>query len=102
MRSLYLGLAAALCVVALALRLFDVSSLAALLALLLAGIFLVLGLRVVAADRAPHPIELDGEKRATLREMLDRGDEATAIRQVQLWFRDANPEQARRVVAELS
>lgn len=88
--------------VALALRLFDVSTLAALLALLLAGIFLVLGLRVVAASRAPQPIELDGEKRATLREILDRGDEATAIRQVQLWFRDANPEQARRVVAELS
>ncbi|RSZ62340.1 hypothetical protein EAH68_09345 [Corynebacterium hylobatis] len=101
MRALYLGLAAALSVVALVLKLFDVSNLAAVIALLAAGVFLVLGLKVVAQERQPGEIVLDEEKRATLRGMLDRGDEGAAIRQVQLWFRDASPEQARRTVLEL-
>lgn len=101
MRSLYLGLAAALSVLALTLKLFDVSNLAAVIALLGAGVFLVLGLKIVAGDRQPREIALDEEKRTTLRGMLDRGDEGAAIRQVQLWFRDASPEQARQAVLEL-
>lgn len=101
MRSLYLGLAAALSVLALTLKLFDVSNLAAVLALLGAGVFLVLGLKITADERRPGEIILDEEKRATLRGMLDRGDEGAAIRQVQLWFRDASPEQARQAVLEL-
>lgn len=101
MRALYLGLAAALSVVALVLKLFDVSNLAAVIALLAAGVFLVMGLRIVAAERRPGEIILDDEKRNTLRGMLDRGDEGAAIRQVQLWFRDATPEQARQAVLEL-
>lgn len=101
MRSLYLGLAAALSVLALALKLFDVSNLAAVIALLGAGVFLVLGLKIVAGERRPGEIVLDEGKRTTLRGMLDRGDEGAAIRQVQLWFRDASPEQARQTVLEL-
>lgn len=101
MRALYLGLAAALSVTALVLKLFDVSNLATIIALLAAGIFLVLGLKIVAAERQPGEIVLDEEKRDTLRGMLDRGDEGAAIRQVQLWFRDATPEQARQAVLEL-
>jgi hypothetical protein len=101
MRALYLGLAAALSVTALALKLFDVSNLAAVIALLAAGVFLVMGLKIVAAERQPREIVLDEEKRATLRGMLDRGDEGAAIRQVQLWFRDASPEQTRQAVLEL-
>lgn len=101
MRSLYLGLAAALCVVALALRFFDISNIASAGALVLAGALLVLGLKDAAGKRESAPIELDDDKRATLRELKERGDDGAAIRQVQMWFRDATPERARRVVAEL-
>lgn len=101
MRALYLGLAAALSMVALVLKLFDISNLAAVIALLAAGVFLVMGLKIVAEQRRPGEIVLDAEKRATLRGMLDRGDEGAAIRQVQLWFRAASPEQARQTVLEL-
>ena len=100
MRALYLGLAAAFCVVALALKFAPVSDIAAVLALLVAGVFLVLGLKMAAA-REPKPIVLDDDKRDTLRAMLDRGDEGAAVRQFQLWFRDATPEHAREVVRDL-
>ncbi|MDO5670670.1 MAG: hypothetical protein Q4G50_11810 [Corynebacterium sp.] len=101
MRALYLGLAAALCVAALAFKLFNISDIAAVLALLVAGVFLVLGLKMTAAIREPKPIVLDEEKRETLRAMLERDDEGAAVRQVQLWFRDATPESARAVVQDL-
>lgn len=101
MRALYLGLAAALCVAALVFKLSAAPDLAAVIALLLAGAFLVLGLKVAAAGREAAPIELDEEKRATIRGMLDRGDEGAAVRQVQLWFRDATPETARAAVQKL-
>ena len=102
MRALYLGLAAALCVAALALKFSPVSDIAAVLALLVAGVFLVLGLKMAAAAaREPKPIVLDDDKRDTLRAMLDRGDEGAAVRQFQLWFRDATPEHAREVVRGL-
>lgn len=101
MRALFLGLAAAFSVAALALKLFDVSNLATVISLLAAGVFLVMGLKVTADQRAPRAIELDDEKRATIRSMLDRGDEGAAVRQMQLWFRDVSPEEARRAVLEL-
>ena len=101
MRALYLGLAAAFSVAALALKLFGVSNLATVACLLVAGIFLVLGLKVTADRRAPRQIELDDDKRATVRAMLDRGDEGAAVRQMQLWFRDASPEESRRAVLDL-
>ncbi|WP_460490721.1 hypothetical protein, partial [Corynebacterium nasicanis] len=101
MRALFLGLAAALCVAALALKLFDVSDVAAVLAVLAAGVFLVLGLKATAENRRIVPVDLDDKQRATLRDMLDRGDEGAAVRQVQLWFRDATPEQARAAVQGL-
>ncbi|MDO5512893.1 hypothetical protein [Corynebacterium sp.] len=101
MRALYLGLAAALCVAALIVKFSGLPDIAAVLALLVAGVFLVLGLKMTAAGREPAPIMLDDDKRATLRAMLDRGDEGAAVRQVQLWFRDATPESARAVVQDL-
>ncbi|HHU67911.1 hypothetical protein [Corynebacterium sp.] len=101
MRALYLGLAAALCVAALVFKFSGAPNLTSVIALLLAGAFLVLGLKVAAAGREGAPIDLDEEKRATLRDMLDRGDEGAAVRQVQLWFRDATPETARAAVQGL-
>ena len=53
MRALCLGLAAALCVAALLLQLFDVSKLAAVIALLVGGVFLVLGLKMSADGSRP-------------------------------------------------
>ncbi|QGU05276.1 hypothetical protein [Corynebacterium comes] len=101
MRALYLGLAAAFSVVALALKLFDVSNLATVISLLVAGVFLVMGLKITADQRPPQSVELDDDRRATIRAMLDRGDEGAAVRQVQLWFRNVSPEEARRAVLEL-
>lgn len=98
MRGLYLGLAALFCVAALATNFFDIPRFLAITAIVIAGIFLVLGLRVSAENRTPTAIELDAEKKATIRDMLERGDEGAAIRQVQLWFRDTTPEQARKAV----
>ncbi len=101
MRALYLSLAAVFCVVAILIQLFDASSLLAVLALVIAGIFLVLGLKVAAENRVEGPIVLDEDKKATLRELKAQGNESGAIRQVQLWFRDATPERARALVREL-
>jgi len=101
MRVLYLGIAAAFCVVALVLKFLAISDLGAVIALLLAGVFLVMGLKITAATRPQTPIELDDDKRATLRAMLERGDEGAAVRQVQMWFRDATPESARAAVQGL-
>ena len=101
MRALYFGLAAALCVAALVLKFSGTSNLFTVIALLIAGVFLVLGLRVTAEGREPAPIVLDEEKSATIRGMLDRGDEGAAVRQVQLWFRQATPETARAAVQAL-
>lgn len=101
MRALYLSLAAVFCVVALILQLFDLPSVLAILALVLAGIFLVLGLRIAAENRVPEPVVLDDEKEATLRQLKAQGNESGAIRQVQLWFRDVTPERARAIVQEL-
>lgn len=101
MRALYLGLAAAFSVVALLLKLFNVSNLGAVIALLLAAAFLVMGMKITADNRVVEPIVLDDEKRDILREYTSRDDEGAAIRQVQMWFRDATPAQARRAVQEL-
>ncbi len=102
MRALYLGLAAALCVAALVFKFSGASNLASVIALLLAGAFLVLGLKVTAGGREPAPIVFDERQRATLHGMLDRGEEEAAVRQVQLWFRDATPETARAAVQNLT
>ena len=101
MRALYFGLAAALCVAALVFKFSGAPNLASIIALLIAGAFLVLGLKMTASNREPEPIMLDDEQRTTIRAMLDRGDEGAAVRQVQLWFRDATPETARAAVQEL-
>lgn len=98
MRGLYLGLAAVFCIAALATNFLEVPRFLAFLAIVIAGVLLVLGLRVSVAERPAPAIELDGEKKATITAMLERGDEGAAIRQVQLWFRNTTPEQARRAV----
>lgn len=101
MRGLYLGLAALFCVVAIALNFLDTSRILSIIALLVAGVFLVLGLRVTAERREPDVIKLDGEREETIRTMIAEGRDTAAISQVQLWFRNTTPEQARQVVESL-
>ncbi|RNE49636.1 hypothetical protein [Corynebacterium alimapuense] len=101
MRALYLGLAAVACVVALLFKFLGITDLGAVVALLVAGTLLVMGLRVVAGERISQPLAPDEKQLATLRELKSRGDEGAAIRQVQLWFRDTTAEQARRLVHDL-
>ena len=96
MRALYLGLAAAFSVAALALKLFGVSNLATVACLLMAGIFLVLGLKVTADRRAPRQIELDDDKRATVRATPEGEDQRAALRQLRVWLRDGSRAAARR------
>ncbi|AKK09408.1 hypothetical protein CTEST_09915 [Corynebacterium testudinoris] len=113
MRAVYLALAAAFCLLAIVLQLIDGSPMMAgsgflayanaiaILALLAAGIFLVLGLKSTGSGKQPTTVELDEEKTATLQAMLDRGDEGAAVRQVTMWFRHATPETAREAVQAL-
>lgn len=101
MRALYLGLAAVFTVAALAINFIDVSRIFAVLALLIAGIFLVLGLRVTAEQREPVRVELDAEQEQTIRTMLAEGRDSSAHSQIQLWFRGSTASQAQQVVAEL-
>lgn len=101
MRGLYLGLAALFCVVAIALNFLDASRILSIIALIVAGVFLVFGLRVTAERREPVAIELDGEQEDTIRTMIAEGRDTAAISQVQLWFRNTTPEQARHAVEAL-
>lgn len=101
MRGLYLGLAALFCVVAIALNFLDASRLLSIVAIIAAGIFLVLGLRVTAERREPAAVKLDGEQEETIRTMLAEGRGTAAISQIQLWFRGTTPEQARQAVEDL-
>ncbi len=101
MRALYFALAAAFSVAAIIVQLVNLTPFLAILALAVAGVFLLLGFRVTAENRVAAPVVLDEEKRATLRALKAEGNHGGAIRQVQLWFRDATPEEARRVVREL-
>ncbi|MGP6172565.1 hypothetical protein [Corynebacterium sp. A21] len=101
MRALYLGLAAVFCVAALAINFLDVPRGFAILALVVAGIFLVLGLRVTAENQPPAVIRLDEEQSGQVRSMLAEGRDGAAISQVQLWFRNTTPEQARAAVEKL-
>lgn len=101
MRALYLGLAAAFTVAALALNFIDLSRAFAILAIIIAGIFLVLGLRVTAEQREPVRVELDAKQEQTIRTMLAEGRDSSAYSQIQLWFRGSTASQAQQVVTEL-
>ena len=69
-------------------------------AILLAALFLILGLYNSYTKREIPPAELDEEQRATIRKMKSEGNTGMAIRQVQLWFRQIDPQEAARLVRE--
>ncbi|GAB3082387.1 hypothetical protein [Corynebacterium aquatimens] len=71
-----------------------------LAALAVAGIALFIGLRERFRSMEAKPKTLDSEQKATVKRMKDEGNEAGAIRQVQLWFRNTSHEEAARIVRE--
>lgn len=101
MRALYLTFAALLSVVAIVVRFAGLGNTTAIAAVLAAAVFLGLGLWEHAKKQEPKPIELDEEQTETIKRMKSEGNHSGAIRQVQLWFRYATADDARRIVQEL-
>ena len=100
-----LALAAALSLAAIVLAFTNIPKWVALLLLVGAGVFLFLGLREKCrayTARENAPIELDDEQRDTVRRLKAEGREDSAVRQVQLWFRNTDYETAAAVVRDVS
>lgn len=103
MRILYFGAAA---VFSLAAVFFAYTETAApgwvgIAAIVLAGVFLVLGLYEHYKRQETPSLELDDEERATIKRMKQEGDFQLAVKQVQMWKRYASPEDAARIVREV-
>jgi len=101
MQAFSLALAAMFSLIAIVLAFMNVPKWVAIALLAAAAVFLFLGLRekynaLSAAGDAP--IELDDEQRETVRRLKGEGREDSAIRQVQLWFRNTDYEAASAVV----
>ena len=69
-------------------------------AIVVAGLFLVLGFYEQYKRREVVAPELDDEQRATVNRMKAEGNFHLAVQQVQLWFRNTTPEDAARIVRE--
>lgn len=69
-------------------------------AIVAAGLFLVLGFYEQYKRREVVAPELDDEQRATVNRMKNEGNFHLAVQQVQLWFRNTTPEDAARIVRE--
>lgn len=101
MKAGSLALAAALSLAAIVLAFVDMPRWIAFLLVLAAGVFLFIGLRDkyrAYSARESAPIELDAEQRDTVSRLKAEGREDSAIRQVQLWFRNTSYEDAAAVV----
>lgn len=101
MKAGSLALAAALSLAAIVLAFVDLPRWIALLLVVAAGVFLFIGLREKYREynaRESAPIELDPEQRETVARLKAEGREDSAVRQVQLWFRNTGYEEAAAVV----
>ena len=74
MRILYFFLAAIFSVLAIALRFLGQPTWAAVLAIMVAAVFLVLGFVQVAKSHEPEPVVLDEGQRETIRRMKAEGN----------------------------
>lgn len=102
MRYLYFILAGLGCAAAIGLRALTGAPWAPLVALIVAAIFLVLGLRESMAPARSYAAEdLSAEQEKELRRLLDAGQSGTAVKQVQLWFRGISYEKAEQIVHSL-
>ncbi|MDU0479391.1 hypothetical protein QVA66_09075 [Staphylococcus chromogenes] len=70
------------------------------LLLVLAGARIYTGMRRHARELRlkQHPIVLTEEQSATIRQMKQRGDSVAAVKQVRLWYRDADLLTAKQLV----
>lgn len=100
--SLAFSAAALFCVVALITRLAGSPVIIPLLALIIAAVALVVGLRQRAGKvRVEQPVVFTEEQILTIKELKGRGQEAAAIRQAQLWSRGASAAAVAAAVKEL-
>lgn len=70
-------------------------------AMVIAGGALILGFIVRAGGSGPKPIVLSDERRDVLKARRDEGDTTGAIAQLRMWYPQATPEKAGRIVREL-
>lgn len=101
MRYLAFIVAAVFSIVAIAGQWMGLSRSVAIVAIIVAGVFLLWGFYDVASKQEPKPIVLDAEQRATIKRMKDEGNHQLAIQQVQMWFRNPPAEEAARIVREV-
>lgn len=104
MKAGSLALVAALSLAAIVLAFTSIPRWVALLLLVAAGVFLFIGLRDkyrAYSARESAPIELDDEQRDTVSRLKGEGREDSAIRQVQLWFRNTSYDEAAAVVRDI-
>lgn len=103
MKAGSLALVAALSLAAIVLVFTSIPRWVALLLLVAAGVFLFIGLRdkYRALSATEKQIELDAEQRETIARLKGEGREDSAIRQVQLWFRNTSYDEAAAVVRDI-
>ncbi|WP_242648351.1 hypothetical protein [Corynebacterium sp. Marseille-P4321] len=70
-------------------------------AIVVAGLFLVLGFYEQYKRQEEPSLELDAEERETIKRMKKEGDFQLAVKQVQMWKRHASAEDAARIVRDV-
>ncbi|MDY3127228.1 MAG: hypothetical protein SOW59_03745 [Corynebacterium sp.] len=107
LRYVYSLTAAMLCGFAIFVRAAGMSVVLAALALCAAAAFLVLAMKTGTGQEAGkhRPLceeDLTADNKAELVRLLDNGQFGTAVKQVRLWFRHVNEDQAQAFVLALS
>lgn len=101
MQAASLALAALLSVAAIVIAFTNVPRWIAIVLLAVAAVALFVGLREKYRSMENAPIELDEEQQETVRRLKAEGREDSAVRQVQLWFRNTEHETAAAVVRDI-
>lgn len=101
MQAASLALAAALSIAAIFIAFTSVPRWIAVVLLVVAAVALFVGLREKYRAMEDEPIELDAEQEETVRRLKAEGREDLAVRQVQLWFRNADHGTAADVVRDI-
>lgn len=90
-----------LSVAAIAIAFTNIPRWVAVVLLVVAAVALFTGLREKYRAIEDAPIELDEEQAETVRSLKAEGREDSAVRQVQLWFRNTDHETAANVVRDI-
>ena len=101
MQAASLALAAVLSIAAIVIAFTSIPRWVAVVLLVGAAAALFVGLREKYRAMEDAPIELDEEQRETVRRLKAEGREDSAVRQVQLWFRNTDYETAAAVVRDI-